>query len=327
MPLSRKTLAQRYDLLNTYANDIVLIVHPDGKILDANERALAAYGYSLEELLRLTIKDIRSPETWNDIPEQMQQVKALKGLVFESVHRRKDGSTFPVEVSSRLIEFDGQSFFLSIARDITKRKQAEIALINEKNRSEAIIAAIGDGISIQDRNFKILYENKIHRDMMGEHVGEYCYQAYQHLNEPCEDCALAASFTDGMIHTAEKSASTAGGMIYFEITASPLKNESGEIVAGIEVVRDVTARKKAEHRLAGLNECFLSFHADPDENINRLVALCGEQLDATCALYNRLEGKILNALGQWHTPPEFKAPGVTNSILLPVLAICCAIVC
>jgi PAS domain S-box-containing protein len=290
-----------------YANDIILLIHPEGGILDANERALATYGYSREELVRMTIKDIRSPETWNDIPKQMKQVKALKGLVFETVHKRKDGSTFPVEVSARLIELNGPSYFLSIARDITERKRAEIALINEKNRSEAIIAAIGDGISIQDRNFKILYENRIHKDMIGDYVGECCYQAYQHLNEPCEGCAMAATFKDGMIHTAEKSASTVQGMTYFEITSSPLKNESGEIVAGIEVVRDVTTRKKTEHRLTSLNNCFLSFRADPDENINRLVALCGEQLNATCALYNRLEGKILNALGQWHTPPDFNA--------------------
>ena len=307
MPLSHRTLAHRYDLLSMYAHDIILLVHPEGNILDANARALAAYGYSREELLRLTIKDIRSPETWHDIPNQMLQVKALKGLVFETVHKRKDGSTFPVEVSSRLIELDGQSFFLSIARDITERKQEEIALINEKNRSEAIIAAIGDGISIQDRNFKVIYQNQVDKVIHGDHVGEYCYKAYEYKNETCEGCPVAASFKDGMIHTTERSVLTDNCMIHVEITSSPLKNESGEIVAGIEVVRDITARKKAEHRLASLNECFLSFHSDPDENINRLVALCGEQLGAACALYNRLEGKILNALGQWHTPPDFNA--------------------
>jgi PAS domain S-box-containing protein len=307
MPLKHRTLAQRYDLLSTYANDIILLVHPEGNILDANERAVAAYGYTREELLQLTVRDIRSPETWNDLPKQMQQVMALKGLVFETVHRRKDGSTFPVEVSTRLIELNGQDYFLSIARDITDRRRAEIALINEKNRSEAIIAAIGEGITIQDRNFKVLYENRIHMDIFGDSVGEYCYRAYQHRNEPCEECAMAESFGDGMIHVKERSASTDRGLIHLEITASPLKNESGEIVAGIEVVRDVTTRKKTERRLTSLNNCFLSFRADPDENINLLVALCGEQLEATCALYNRLYGTTLNALGQWHTPPDFNA--------------------
>ncbi len=71
-----------------------------------------------------------------------------------------------------------------------------------------------------------------------------------------------------------------------------------EMLARLETVR-------AQERLAKLNECLLSFGADPDENISRLVAFCGEQLHATCALYNRLEGDRLRALGQWHTPPDF----------------------
>lgn len=65
-------------------------------------------------------------------------------------------------------------------------------------------------------------------------------------------------------------------------------------------------RKRAEERLAKLNACLLSFGADPNENINRLVAFCGEQLQAAAALYNRMEedGK-LHSLGQWNIPPDF----------------------
>ncbi len=77
----------------------------------------------------------------------------------------------------------GQSFFLSIARDITERKQEGIALISEKNRSEAIIAAIGDGISIQDRNFKVIYQNQVDKEIHDNHVGVYCYKAYEYKNE------------------------------------------------------------------------------------------------------------------------------------------------
>ncbi|MEK7786090.1 MAG: PAS domain S-box protein, partial [Chloroflexota bacterium] len=68
---------------------------------------------------------------------------------------------------------------------------------------------------------------------------------------------------------------------------------------------ELGARKRAEARLVKLNECLLGFGADPDENINRLVAFCGEQLQATCALYNRLEGDTLYSLGQWNTPPDY----------------------
>jgi signal transduction histidine kinase/ActR/RegA family two-component response regulator len=57
-------------------------------------------------------------------------------------------------------------------------------------------------------------------------------------------------------------------------------------------------------RMVRLNECLLGFGADPTENINRLVALCGRELQATCALYNRLEGSHLCALGRWNAPAD-----------------------
>ncbi|MGA3243238.1 MAG: PAS domain S-box protein [Bacteroidota bacterium] len=71
-------------------------------------------------------------------------------------------------------------------------------------------------------------------------------------------------------------------------------------------IRDITERKKAEHRLTRLNECFLKFGADPLQNINALVGLCGELLGATTALYNRLEGGFLCSIGQWNTPDKYE---------------------
>jgi signal transduction histidine kinase len=68
---------------------------------------------------------------------------------------------------------------------------------------------------------------------------------------------------------------------------------------------DNSARKQSELRLAKLNECLLSFGSDSAENINRLVALCGEQLGAACALYNRLSDGLLQSVGLWHAPPDF----------------------
>jgi PAS domain S-box-containing protein len=72
-------------------------------------------------------------------------------------------------------------------------------------------------------------------------------------------------------------------------------------------------RKQAEARLMKLNECFMSFGDNTIENINYLTALCGEMLNATCALYNRLDGEMLCSVGQWNTPldynPEDKPEG------------------
>jgi len=62
-----------------------------------------------------------------------------------------------------------------------------------------------------------------------------------------------------------------------------------------------------EKRLAKISDCFLNFGTDPLENINRLTALCGEILEATCALYNRLDGGLLYSWGQWNTPTGYHA--------------------
>jgi PAS domain S-box-containing protein len=71
-------------------------------------------------------------------------------------------------------------------------------------------------------------------------------------------------------------------------------------------VEDITDRKQAETQLVKLNECLLSFGADPLENINRLTALVGELLEADSAFYNRLEDGMLCSWGQWHTPPGYR---------------------
>jgi PAS domain S-box-containing protein len=72
------------------------------------------------------------------------------------------------------------------------------------------------------------------------------------------------------------------------------------------IVRDVAERMKAQQRIEKLNRCFLAFRTDPTENINSVVALCGELLGATFALYNRLDEGMLCSAGRWNTPPGYK---------------------
>jgi PAS domain S-box-containing protein len=140
-----------------------------------------------------------------------------------------------------------------------KRFEAELQAAikkteDEKSRSAAIIDAIGDGISIQDTDFKILYQNQVNRDMIGDNIGEYCYNVYEYRHDVCEECPVAAAFEDGKIHTMERNITTDSGLRRVEVTASPLKDSSGEIVAGIEAVRDITARKQTEDSLRLLKE-------------------------------------------------------------------------
>jgi PAS domain S-box-containing protein len=127
---------QRYELLAAHSRDTILFMrYEDGQILEANAAAVHAYGYTHEELLRLKIHDLRPIDTQ---PLTLQMAKAkTQGILFETVHRRKDGSTFPVEVSSQGAIIDGVETLVSVIRDITERKQVEQSLL----RSEKLVFA------------------------------------------------------------------------------------------------------------------------------------------------------------------------------------------
>ncbi|MBI5394014.1 MAG: PAS domain S-box protein [Verrucomicrobia bacterium] len=143
----RRALAQRVLYLNKHANDIILLSDQDWRILEANDRAVEAYGYSLEQLLQLTVRDLRAPDTLAALDHQTRLVKATGGALFETTHRRKDGSLFPAETSVRAVELDGQRFHLSIIRDITERKRAQEALQKSEEHYRSLFENMLNGFA------------------------------------------------------------------------------------------------------------------------------------------------------------------------------------
>ncbi len=123
--LDKQLLEQRFHSVTKHANDIILLVNQDGLIVDANHRALEAFGYSYQQIMELKISDLRLVEDREQSQEQRRQLEKQGALLFEAQFLRQDGSTFPAEVSARLIELDGHTYFQGILRDITERKRAE----------------------------------------------------------------------------------------------------------------------------------------------------------------------------------------------------------
>lgn len=110
---------RRYELLSENTRDIVLFIRPDGTIAEANRAAVAAYGYSRRELLHMSIFDLRPPGAVAEVREQITAA-FHSGITVESLHQRKDGTTFPVEVSATPSQIGG--LLLTLVRDITQRK-------------------------------------------------------------------------------------------------------------------------------------------------------------------------------------------------------------
>ncbi len=135
---------------------------------------------------------------------------------------------------------------LMIARFGEKQRQAAALIREEKLRTESILNAVGDAVSIQDPDYRVVYQNKAHLNLMGNRTGEFCYQAYESNDATCAGCPLAMAFADGQIHRGERNNTIGGVARQFEITASLLRDADDKILAGIEVVREITFRKQAE---------------------------------------------------------------------------------
>ncbi|TYO94478.1 PAS domain S-box protein [Desulfallas thermosapovorans] len=157
-------LLKKYQILFQSARDIILFVRTDGLIIEANEAAVQAYGYTKEELLHTSIYDLRADQNVSLINSQMEKART-SGILFETQHKRKDGSVFAVEVSSRGVVIGSEQVLLSIIRDITERKLAEEALCKSENMYRAIfettasakIIIEGDGtISLANKEFEKL---------------------------------------------------------------------------------------------------------------------------------------------------------------------------
>ncbi len=129
-----ETALQRYQLLYQQANDIILIIRPDGKIMEANPSAIRAYGYSKKQILTMNVNANFEPDS-NAAREQFPLsdiVSASTGILWETQHHCIDGSAFPVEVSSVSAVIGGEQVIFSMIRDISDRKQAELHKLHVK---------------------------------------------------------------------------------------------------------------------------------------------------------------------------------------------------
>jgi two-component system NtrC family sensor kinase len=93
-----------------------------------NQLACQRLGYSREELLAIGAAGINQPQFRDGLTRQIEQIRKLGSLAFESAYTRRDGTIIPVELNNRVIEYAGVPAILSIARDLTDRKQAETRL-------------------------------------------------------------------------------------------------------------------------------------------------------------------------------------------------------
>jgi diguanylate cyclase (GGDEF)-like protein/PAS domain S-box-containing protein len=138
------------------AADAFFIHDSNGKMVDCNRAACESLGYTREELLSLSVGDIEE----GFLPQQLEglwsEMEERVPLEIEGVHRRKDGSTFPVEIRVGLLERTGRKLMFALVRDMTRRKENEEALRESEERFRQLFENSADAFFIHDRRGRIL---------------------------------------------------------------------------------------------------------------------------------------------------------------------------
>ncbi len=183
-------LNEYYREIVNQARDIILIMYMDGKIINANQAALNAYGYSQAEFATLTIRDLLHPAAYQLTSKQMQSTFA-DGIIFESIHCRKDGSFFQVEVSSYSISIDSEDRLVSMIRDITQR------VYEKEEQFRSLFSNMAEGVALHELvfndagipcNYRIIEVNPSYERTLGllrDHIcGKLATDVYQTEEPP-----------------------------------------------------------------------------------------------------------------------------------------------
>ncbi len=243
------------------SNDIITITDSEGKLTFLNDVACRILERKPDELIGRSFMEFIHPEDRNKYLGKRDELAKLRTDMFVVEGRlvAKGGKAINILHRVRVLNDKKRApaGTIGIAKDISEDKRVEeslhkaIARLKDENtRLESIFAAIDDGISVQDRDFKVLYQNQAHLNLFGGNIGsQYCYQAYAHADSLCPGCPVEDVFKDGGVHWLEKEISINDDVRFLEIKASPLMDGSGNIIAGIEEVRDITSRRGAEEKL------------------------------------------------------------------------------
>ena len=253
-----------------HASDAIFWLDRDGGFVHANEQACRSLGYTREELLRLHLWDVAPEVTeanWQASAPgaQITGTQSTVARHSETHHRRKDGSTFPVEVSARSITFAGRVYGFAFVRDVSERRRAEEAVRQSEERLRQAIRVSGIGIFDRDHRADTTYWSPELREMFGWGADEpKTVDAFIQVIHPGDRAQVLAAIHrthdptgDGQYETEYRIAPRVGVVRWVFAMGQTTFDGEGESRRPLRTVGatlDFTARKLAEEALRQANE-------------------------------------------------------------------------
>jgi two-component system cell cycle sensor histidine kinase/response regulator CckA len=256
---------ERHRFLLERASDGIFVADTKGRFVQVNSRGADMLGYAREELLGQGITEVIAHQRPAAAPVRWHRLQTEPVLLSEQTLRRKDGSTFPAEISSTLMS-DGH--VQAIVRDITARRRSEDALRASEAELRALVGALSDVILVLDRDGRVL---KIPSALSSR----FSHPAQEMLGRTLHD-VFGASQADqilGYIHSALRSRQPVeteypltidGREVWFQATVSPMLDDQVVLLA-----RDVTQQKVAERELTQVEHQLR--HSQKMEAVGRLA--------------------------------------------------------
>jgi PAS domain S-box-containing protein len=239
---------RRFRQVFKQAGDAMFLAHAStGQLLDANERASESLGYTREELLGLSVSEIDPGWPREKLTEFLGSLELRKPVTLEATHRRKDGSTFPVEIRTGLIEIGGRTRVFGVARDITERVRAERAAQESTERFRSLSEAAFEGIAMTEGG-AVLEANEQLARMLGCPRDELIGMKVQDFVAPESLDLVRERMRSGFQEPYQHMARRKDGSTFpveVRATSMPYRGRTVRVTA----LRDITERRKMEHSL------------------------------------------------------------------------------
>jgi PAS domain S-box-containing protein len=203
----------------------------------------------------MKLDKIRAPETLSLLPEQLKIVNENESGIFETMHQRKDGSVFAIEISSRVVNIEGLKYYQTIGRDITERKSAEDTLKESEEKFRKIFEESPFCIVMTGKDFGIVRANQSFCNMIGyneEELKSFTFRDFTHPDHVANDEISLMRLIAQEIpiyHTEKRYIRKDRSVIWGSTTISIIRNNNGEVQFFLAMVEDITSRKKTHSEL------------------------------------------------------------------------------
>lgn len=240
----------RFRMFTDYATDGLFLIDDNVTVVDVNREACESLGYTRDELIGLHPAVFDPFATPAVVKERGRRILAGELVSFETHHRRKDGTLFPVEMRLRRFVTGGRGLAIGLARDITERRVAEQALDASNQLLRSIVEATADAIFLKDLEGKYLLINSAGARFLGREVREIVGRTdYELFSAGTAEVVLASDrqvMATGETQVFEETATAAGITRTYMAQKSAYRDAQGQIIGVVGVSRDITELKRLE---------------------------------------------------------------------------------